>query len=104
MKPPGSGKEAPPSAGEGTQEAVALRYERDLDHAPSVVARGKGRVAGEILRVARENDVPVHEDSDLLRLLALCAPAEEIPFELYGPVAALLAYLYGLNGELAGDG
>lgn len=83
--------------------AVALRYRRDESGAPRVLARGQGGVAEQILRVARAHDVPVHEDADLLELLALCEPREEIPEELYGAVAGLLAYLYRLNGELGGE-
>lgn len=80
--------------------AVALRYERGDERAPRVLARGSGAVAREILRLARAHDVPVHEDPDLLELLAQCEPREEIPEELYGAVAGLLAYLYRLNAAL----
>jgi flagellar biosynthesis protein len=85
---------------EPERRAVALRYERDADRAPHVVARGRGSVADEILRLAREHDVPVHEDPDLLELLAACEPREEIPEELYGAVAELLAWLWRLNADL----
>ena len=85
------------------RRAVALRYERDAGRAPQVVARGQGQVAAEILRVARAHDVPVHEDPDLLELLAACEPREEIPEELWGAVAGLLAYLYRLNAELGAE-
>lgn len=92
---------AEPVQGQGPQpRAVALRYERDAGRAPQVLARGRGTVADEILRVARANDVPVHEDADLLELLAACEPRAEIPEELYGAVAGLLAYLYRVNAEL----
>ncbi len=81
--------------------AVALRYDRSALPAPSVVAKGKGELARRILELARENDVPVREDADLLELLAACDLGQEIPFELYHAVAELLAYLQRLNGELA---
>jgi len=85
---------------EPDRRAVALRYERDSGRAPHVVARGQGGVADEILRLAREHDVPVHEDPDLLELLSVCEPREEIPEELYAAVAELLAYLWRLNTDL----
>lgn len=83
------------------RSAVALRYDRDADAAPSLVAKGKGEVAELILAFAREHDVPVREDSDLVQLLAVCDVGDRIPADLYAAVAELLAYLYRLNGELA---
>lgn len=85
--------EAPP-------RALALRYAPDGDAAPEVTAKGRGDVARRILEVAREHDIPVREDEDLLELLAGVELGEEIPEELYQVVAELLTYLYRLNGEL----
>ena len=89
-----------------SRRAVALRYSEEEDGAPRVVARGLGDVADRILESARENNVPVREDGDLLELLALCDLGEEIPMELYSSVAELLSYLWSLNEELrpAADG
>jgi flagellar biosynthesis protein len=81
--------------------AVALRYERESERAPMTLARGRGEVAQRILEIAREAGVPVREDQDLLELLALCEVGEEIPSEIYGAVAEVIAFLYRLNGELA---
>ena len=79
---------------------VALRYDEDSRSAPDVVAKGKGEVAEQILKLARKHGVPVREDRDLLQLLAACDVGDEIPLELYTAVAELLAYLYRLNKEL----
>ena len=83
------------------QQAIALSYDRARDGAPAVVAKGRGEMAERILELARNHDVPVREDADLLELLAVCDVGDEIPAELYGVVAELLAYLYRLSGELA---
>jgi flagellar biosynthesis protein len=83
--------------------AAALRYRSSRGAAPQVVARGRGEVAERILALAREHDVPVHEDADLLELLATCDLGDEIPPELYAVVAELLLYLYRLNGKLAAE-
>ena len=88
----------------GPRKVVALRHDPERRAAPDVVAKGGGEVAERILEVARAHDVPVREDTDLLQLLALCDVGDEIPVELYQAVAELLAYLYRLNGELAGAG
>lgn len=77
--------------------AVAVRYDRAKDRAPKVTAKGQGRVAEEILRLARDNGIPVHEDPDLVELLYPLELDETIPPELYGVVAELLAYIYRVN-------
>jgi flagellar biosynthesis protein len=81
--------------------AVALRYERADMPAPRVTASGAGQLAQRILALAREHDVPVREDPDLLELLAACELGAEIPPELYHAVAELLAFLHRLNGARA---
>jgi flagellar biosynthesis protein len=81
--------------------AAALRYERASASAPRVVALGRGDVARRILELAREHDVPVREDRDLVQLLSACDVGAEIPVELYSAVAELLAWLYRHNAELA---
>jgi flagellar biosynthesis protein len=83
------------------RKAVALRYSREEQGAPHVVARGRGRIAERILALARENGVPVQEDPDLVQLLAACDPGEEIPVEVYSVVAELLTYLHRLNRSQA---
>lgn len=84
--------------------AVALRYERaagaEEAAAPQVVAKGRGLVAERILALARDHDVPVREDRDLLEMLSACELGEEIPAEVYTAVAELLAWLYRCNQEL----
>ena len=89
-----------------THYAVALRYERDeqgkAKHAPVVVAKGVDLVAQRIKEVAREADVPLFEDVPLARALhAQCEIGDEIPEALYQAVAAVLAYVYRIRGELA---
>ena len=91
-----------PSQRPARLRVVALRHDRERGRAaaaPSVVARGEGEVGRRILELARRHGVPVREDRDLLELLATCSLGDEIPTELFGAVAELLAYLYRLNSE-----
>lgn len=85
------------------ERAVALRYDRTEGGAPEVVARGRGELAKAVLELAEAHGVPVRRDPDLLELLARCEPGDEIPIELYGVVAELLAWLYRGNAELRGE-
>ena len=84
------------------RRAVALKHRRELAVAPRVVAQGRGEAADRILALAHEHQIPVREDGDLVELLAACELGQEIPEELFGVVAEILAFLYRLNGELGG--
>ena len=80
--------------------AVALRYEPSKgDVAPRVVAKGQGFVAEEILRVARENDVPLRQDPALAGALASLDVGATAPPELFRAVAEVLAFVYKINGK-----
>ena len=81
----------------GSVEAVALRYRHGEDDAPRVVATGRGHLAEKILDLAREWDVPVHEDPDLMEVLSKLDINEEIPPHVYRAVAEILAFVYTLN-------
>jgi flagellar biosynthetic protein FlhB len=81
--------------------AVALRYERDKEMAPLVVAKGAGRLCERIKEVAREHGVPVIEKPPLARLLYKQVElGREIPVEVYRIVAEILSYVYRLKGNV----
>lgn len=73
--------------------AVALKYAGG-DSAPTVVAKGRGLIADEIIARAREHGVYVHESPALVALLAQVDLDHHIPPQLYVAVAELLAWLY----------
>jgi flagellar biosynthesis protein len=79
------------------RRAVALHYDARAYAAPRVVAAGAGAVADNILRLAQEYNVPVHEDRDLVALLAQLDVGAIIPPELYAAVAEVLAFVYRLK-------
>lgn len=81
-----------------THYAVALRYRPEQDAAPIVLAKGMDSLALRIVQVAEEHKIPTIENVPLAR--ALYADAEldqEIPPELYNPVAEVLVYIFRLN-------
>ena len=81
------------------KKAVALKYDREKDDAPRVKARGQGRVAEKIIELAREHGVPIHDDPDLVEVLASLDIDQEIPSEVYVAVAELLAFVYSANSD-----
>jgi flagellar biosynthesis protein len=73
--------------------AVALAYLAG-DAAPRVVAKGRGLIAEEIIKRAKEHGVFVHESKELVALLMQVDLDQHIPPALYRAVAELLAWLY----------
>ena len=76
--------------------AVALAY-REGQIAPKVIAKGRGLIAEEIIRRAKEAGIYVHESRDLVALLMQVNLDDRIPPQLYVAVAELLAWLYRLE-------
>ena len=79
------------------KKAVALRYDREKEQAPRVVATGKGEVAERIIQAARAHGVAVCEDKELVELLSRIQLYDVIPIELYQVIAEVLAFVYRLN-------
>jgi len=82
------------------QKAVALKYDKDKDNAPKLVAKGKNYIAERIIEIAKENKVPIYPDRDLVQVLEALDLDFEIPAELYHAVAEVLVFVYGLNRKL----
>lgn len=99
MIDPKRGAAASPKAGQ--PQAAALRYEAGADPAPRVVAKGRGEVAEEILRRAREGGVPIHESRELVAALMQFELDQHIPPALYVAIAEVLAWAYQLQAAAA---
>ena len=85
---------------EEQKTAIALRYSpTDGDSAPKISAKGEGYIAEEILRIARENDVPLRRDPALAGALATLDVGQNIPSELFRAIAEVLAFVYKINGK-----
>ncbi len=81
------------------KKAVALRYDRDQEDAPKVVAKGQGKIAEKIIELAKKHDIPIKDDPDLIEVLSSLEIDEEIPSEIYVAVAELLAFVYSANSK-----
>ncbi|NNE98843.1 MAG: flagellar biosynthesis protein FlhB [Pyrinomonadaceae bacterium] len=83
-----------------THFAVALRYDRDMDAAPQVVAKGADIIAKKIRDIAMENEIPLVENPPLARALyRMVEPNQMVPVEFFGAVAEILAYVYRKDVE-----
>lgn len=83
--------------GEKTKKAVALRYRPGQDRAPSVVAKGSGFLAEKIIEIAKEHNIPLTKDQQLVEVLSALDLYQEIPPELYRAVAETLAFVYKMT-------
>jgi len=86
---------------ETPNKAVALNY--DGMNAPTLTAKGTGEIADEIIALAKEYDIPIREEPELVDLLAKLRLDEEIPRELYIAVAETIAFAYMLKGKVPGQ-
>ncbi|VAX20135.1 Flagellar biosynthesis protein FlhB [hydrothermal vent metagenome] len=82
--------------------AVALKYKTLEQAAPSVVAKGAGEIAERIIKIAKENGIPIKEDPDLVETLSRLDLNREIPPELYHVIAEVLAWIYKVNKQFDG--
>lgn len=81
------------------QKAVALKYDIDKDNAPKITAKGKGETAKSIVRIAKENDIPIKKDEDLIELLSQIDIDKEIPSSMYRAVAEIFSFIYDLSNR-----
>ena len=79
------------------KRVIGLRY--DQKSAPTVVAKGYGALAEELIAIARENDVMIHQDAELSQFLNALELGQEIPRELYIVIAELIAFAFVLQGK-----
>lgn len=78
-----------------THYAVALRYVREENDAPVVVAKGQDLVALKIREIAESNGIPVFEDPPLARsMFAQVSVDSVIPPAFYKAVAELVHRIY----------
>ena len=77
-----------------THYAVAIRYDREKEDAPRVVAKGTDYLALKIKEIAREAGVMIVENPPLARELYKIDIGDIIPAKLYKAVAEVLVYVY----------
>ena len=77
-----------------THYAVALRYVRNEDSAPKVLAKGQDKIAIAIREIAEKHNIPIVENKLLARSLYEATEIDQlIPSEFYKAVAELIIYL-----------
>lgn len=77
--------------------AAALKY--DGKQAPLLIAKAQGQLAADIISLAKEHGILIHEDAELTKLLSQLELGAQIPKELYLVIAELIAFSYVLQGK-----
>jgi flagellar biosynthesis protein len=79
------------------KEIIGLTY--DGSSAPFVTQRATGSIAEQILSLANEQGMYIHQDPELLERLAVLQDGDPIPPALFVVIAEILAYSYLLQGK-----
>ena len=79
------------------RQAIALKY--DGQHAPTLTGKGDDALAEAILKLAREHEVPIYENAELVKLLARMELGDSIPQELNRTLAEIIAFAWQLKGK-----
>jgi flagellar biosynthetic protein FlhB len=85
-----------------THYAIALRYDRNENPAPLVLAKGMDNIALKIRAIAEENHIPVIENKALARALYEAVQVDQvIPPEFFRPVAEIIYFLQSKKSSRA---
>jgi flagellar biosynthesis protein len=79
--------------------AVALKYDKEKDNAPRVVAKGMRLRAEKIREIARQYNIPFMRNTTLAGALYRVEVGQEVPEELYDAVAEVLNFVYSLQQQ-----
>lgn len=79
------------------RQAIALTY--NGQSAPVLTAKGDDELADAILAIAREYEVPIYENAELVRLLARLELGDAIPEQLYRCIAEIIAFAWYIKGK-----
>lgn len=74
------------------KKAVALEYNEQMN-APIVNAKGRGYIAQKMLEKAKQDDINIYFDEELLENLMSLSIGDEIPQQLYDIVSKVLQYI-----------
>ena len=79
--------------------AIAIKYDKEKDNAPRVIAKGMRVKAEKLKQIAKENNIPLMRNVALANSLYRVEVGEEVPEELYDAVAEVLNFVYALKEE-----
>ena len=87
-----------------TEIAIALKYDKEKDTAPRIVAKGLRLKAEKIREIAKQYNIPIMKNLPLANALYRIDVGQEVPEELYDAVAEVLNFVYALQQEQQASG
>lgn len=87
-----------------TEIAIALKYDKEKDGAPRIVAKGMRIKAEKIREIAKQYNIPIMKNVNLANALYRIDVGQEVPEELYDAVAEVLNFVYALQQEQQASG
>lgn len=102
---PGSGvKKAKAVVSNPTHYAIALGYDRELDQAPYILAKGKDKMAEQIIKLAENYNVPVIRNINLAHELWNRGELfDYVPEDTYEALAEILRWVASLEDDKLGN-
>jgi flagellar biosynthetic protein FlhB/flagellar biosynthesis protein len=79
--------------------AIAIKYDKEKDNAPRVIAKGIRVRAEQLKQIAKDYNIPLLRNVALANALYRVDVGEEVPEELYDAVAEVLNFVYALKQE-----
>ncbi|PIP80402.1 MAG: hypothetical protein COW84_05480 [Gammaproteobacteria bacterium CG22_combo_CG10-13_8_21_14_all_40_8] len=79
------------------RQAIALFY--DQVDAPKIIAKGEGDIARRMIMLAKQHNIHLHEDPNLLKQFSQLNIGDTIPEELYQVIAEIISFVYWLEGK-----
>lgn len=82
--------------------AVALQYQAmspNKGAAPKIIAKGSGSLAEEMIALAEQHGIFIHQDEHLSQILSHLDLGQEIPESMYQVIAELIAFAFVLQGK-----
>ncbi|OEH92190.1 EscU/YscU/HrcU family type III secretion system export apparatus switch protein [Bacillus solimangrovi] len=70
--------------------AAVIKYDEENGGGPQVVAQGKGKVANQIIELAKQNNIHMQEDPTLVENLLDMDLGDNVPPQLYQVMAEIL--------------
>lgn len=83
-----------------THYAIAVRYKKEQDEVPTVLAKGADLIAQKMKEEAKKHNIPMIENRQVAReLYAKVDPGQPIPLGLYEALAEIIATVYQIEEQ-----
>ncbi len=84
-------------------KAVALKYRKDKDKAPVIIAAGSGSIAQKIVSIADKKGVPIYKDTSAATILSQLKIGSYVPTELYNVIAGIYVCVVKMANDLKSE-